>query len=100
MLPLGVALLAMPALAQTGSSTSDPTTSASPAPTAAVTSASAPVAAKAPAKQKVICEDQDETGSRLSRHRVCLTAQQWSEARAVERTTVERAQFNRPTNGH
>jgi len=49
-------------------------------------------AAAAPDKAKLICENQEVTGSRLQRRRVCLTSDQWREARRQERLDVEHDQ--------
>ena len=53
---------------------------ATPAPTAVA--APAPQASVTPDKRKsdldkVVCRSQDEIGSRLERHQVCMTKQQW-----------------------
>jgi len=41
---------------------------------------------------KVVCERQDEIGSRLSSKKVCMTVQEWQEYRAEHRENVERWQ--------
>ncbi len=49
-----------------------------------------------PAKDpnKVICEREEETGSRLAARRVCLTREQWEMRRRDHRNELERAQQN------
>jgi hypothetical protein len=42
-----------------------------------------------------ICQPVAETGSRLSRGRVCLTRSQWEQQRRETRQNVERAQVQR-----
>lgn len=42
--------------------------------------------------QKLVCETQEATGSRLGGKRVCLTREAWAERRLQERQVVERAQ--------
>ncbi|MBV9840263.1 MAG: hypothetical protein JOY99_01800 [Sphingomonadaceae bacterium] len=58
-----------------------------------------PVAATAspatPAKPKLICEEDDETGTRLGNHKVCMTADQWRAARVQARE--EMANWQRGT---
>ena len=46
----------------------------------------------APDKSKLICETDDETGSRLAKHKTCLTSDQWREMRRQERLDVEHDQ--------
>lgn len=41
---------------------------------------------------KLVCEKQESTGSRLGGQRVCLTREAWAERRLQERQVVERAQ--------
>ena len=50
-----------------------------------------------PADQ-VICERQEDTGSRLSSHKICHTRSQWAEIRRDDRSDVERAQSQRALN--
>lgn len=47
---------------------------------------------------EVVCEKQQETGSRLSSQRVCMTRSQWAEQRRVDRQEIEKAQVQRPQN--
>ncbi|HEX8667646.1 MAG TPA: hypothetical protein VF727_04660 [Allosphingosinicella sp.] len=58
-----------------------------------------PQADKSSDSDRLVCRMVAETGSRLSRSRVCLTKEQWEEQRAENRRTVERSQANRPMNG-
>ena len=52
----------------------------------------APVASKAKDPNRVICEREDQLGSRLGGKKVCMTWQQWQEKRAEERNTLEDVQ--------
>ena len=47
-----------------------------------------------------ICRTLNDTGSRLSRSRVCLTRAEWAERRRVQRQALEQSQRGnvRPTN--
>jgi hypothetical protein len=47
----------------------------------------------------VICERQEEIGSRLSTRRVCHTRSQWAQMRQDDRSAVERGQSQRSMNG-
>ena len=47
---------------------------------------------------EVICINQNTTGSRVNRVRVCRTRQQWVEARQETRKSVERVQTFKTTN--
>ena len=44
------------------------------------------------AREKVICRSIEETGSRISSKRVCMTAAQWRQAQHDARNAVEEAQ--------
>src|SRR3954454_19278856 len=61
--------------------------------------AAAPKAADA---DQMICEKQEELGSRLSTHKVCHTRSQWEQMRFGDRSTIERVQTQRSIdqNGH
>jgi len=50
---------------------------------------------------RIICEKVEETGSRISAKRVCMTAQQWEEKRRADRAYLEDAQQRsiEPTSG-
>lgn len=41
---------------------------------------------------KLVCQRQDEIGSRLSAKKVCMTVKEWQEFRAQNRETLERWQ--------
>jgi hypothetical protein len=45
---------------------------------------------------EMICRSIEDTGSRLSRSRICLTRAQWADHRRHQRQTVERNQASRP----
>jgi hypothetical protein len=49
-------------------------------------------AAKVNPDDRVICEREEETGSRLASKRVCMTARQWAEQRRSDREATEDAQ--------
>ncbi|HEX6660841.1 MAG TPA: hypothetical protein VF067_03100 [Sphingomicrobium sp.] len=55
-------------------------------------SAAPPTQSAAPAKAKLICETQSETGSRLDRKRVCHTAAEWQQIKAESRDAIEKYQ--------
>ena len=46
---------------------------------------------KAAAKEKIVCVDQTETGSRLSKRKICQTASQWEQQRKDARDMLERS---------
>lgn len=52
----------------------------------------APYASSSEAEEELICETFKETGSRIKRKRICLTAAEWEARKAADRETVERAQ--------
>jgi invasion protein IalB len=70
--------------------------------------ASAPAVAQADQQQQsakkaldpnqVVCEKQEETGSRLASKRVCMTRSQWAEQRRLDRQEVDRAQTQKSMN--
>lgn len=45
-----------------------------------------------PAKAKLICEKEQETGSRLGGRRVCHTKEEWDQIRAETRQNLEKIQ--------
>lgn len=55
------------------------------APALALDAAALPAAAKAKDPKRKICEPVEETGSRLSSKRICLTAEQWEAQRGGNR---------------
>jgi len=52
-------------------------------------------AAAGPDPNQRVCRNMGETGSRLSRSRVCLTRAEWEARRREARDTVQRAQTSR-----
>lgn len=50
---------------------------------------------------RIICEKQEELGSRLQSKRVCMTAAEWATKRREERQMIDRAQTQgvRPSGG-
>jgi len=52
-------------------------------------------AKKALDPNQVVCEKEEETGSRLSSHRVCMTRSQWAEQRRLNRQEIDRDQTQR-----
>ena len=51
---------------------------------------------KAPDMNEVVCEKEQDTGSRLMSHKVCMTRSQWAEQRRLERMDIDKAQVDRP----
>lgn len=45
---------------------------------------------------EVVCQQQEETGSRLSGRRVCMTRQQWADQLALDREALQHAQRSNP----
>lgn len=71
---------------------------AAPALADATTATDTAATTASPAKPKLICEHEDEIGTRLGGHRVCKTAAQWAEERRAAREAVDRAQTVRACN--
>lgn len=44
---------------------------------------------------EVVCEKQEETGSRLAVRRVCMTRSQWADRKGQDRQEIERVQTQR-----
>lgn len=44
---------------------------------------------------KLVCRTVEITGSRLGKKRICHTAEEWAEQRALDRQQIERQQANR-----
>jgi invasion protein IalB len=44
---------------------------------------------------EVVCEKQEETGSRLAVRRVCMTRSQWADRKSQDRQEIERVQTQR-----
>jgi hypothetical protein len=57
---------------------------------------SAPKNARDP--NEIVCERQQEIGSRLGGERVCKTRAQWAEERRVSREDIDKAQMQRDLN--
>lgn len=56
----------------------------------------APKAAAVPSDpNRMICRAQELTGSRLKAAKVCMTAQQWAEQKALDREAIEKVQAAR-----
>jgi Ni/Co efflux regulator RcnB len=53
-------------------------------------------ARKALDPNQVVCEKQEETGSRLGGKRVCMTRSQWAEQRRLDRQEIDKAQVSVP----
>jgi hypothetical protein len=49
---------------------------------------------KAGDPNRMVCQREETTGTRLGARRICLTAAQWEEKRRVHREELERAQRN------
>src|SRR5438045_4845181 len=62
------------------------------AQTAAQPQQSAPATAKDKDPNRIICERQEEIGTRLGGKKVCKTAAQWDEERRMQRDAVEKYQ--------
>jgi hypothetical protein len=60
----------------------------------APTPMTAPTAATAAnsADDKIVCEKEEQIGSRLGARKVCMTVKQWAEQRRIEREQVEKFQ--------
>lgn len=72
------------------------------APALAQTAAQPPAQNAKPAKDKLVCETQEETGSRIDRKRVCHTAEEWQAIKAQNRDALEKIQqqaTGTPTSG-
>lgn len=52
----------------------------------------------APDPNEVICEKEQDSGSRISTKRVCMTRSQWAEQRRLNRQDIEKIQTQRPCN--
>lgn len=66
------------------------------APAFAQAAPAAPQAKKALDPNEMICEKEEDTGSRLSSHKVCMTRSQWAEQRRLNRMDIDKAQTQRP----
>lgn len=61
--------------------------------------AAQPANAKLKEPNKIICERQEEIGSRLGGKKVCKTAAEWQEERTQQRRTVEDVQRQATSTG-
>lgn len=52
------------------------------------------------AADQVICEKEEDTGSRLTAHKICHTRSQWDQLRRDDRGAIERVQQQRSMSGH
>lgn len=59
-----------------------------------------PQAAQTNAPDQVICEREEDTGSRITGHKICHTRSQWAQMRRDDRDNTEQTQRNRPMNGN
>jgi hypothetical protein len=41
---------------------------------------------------QMVCRNIQETGSRLSKRRICMTREEWAEQKRIQRAEIERAQ--------
>lgn len=65
---------------------------------AAIAQASPQAAApgvKTPDPNEIVCEKQEEIGSRLASHRVCKTRAEWAEERRLNRMDIDKIQTQR-----
>jgi hypothetical protein len=63
------------------------------APALAQTSGT-PTKPQQPAKPKLICEKQEEIGTRLGGRKVCHTKEEWDQLRSAAREDLEKSQRN------
>ena len=63
-----------------------------PAQGNAAPSTSAPASAAPPGHASLICEYQDDTGSRVARKKLCYTAEEWQRIKAESRESIEKYQ--------
>ena len=61
--------------------------------TAAV--AANPASKKQRDPNEVVCEKQQELGSRVAMKRICMTRAEWAERRRLDRSEIEKAQTSR-----
>lgn len=68
---------------------------ANPAPQSTAPGNSAGTTAKTPDPNEVICERQEDVGSRLSAKRICMTRSQWADQKTQDRQQLEKVQVQR-----
>ena len=56
-------------------------------------------AKSAPDPNEIVCEKEQELGSRLVHHKVCMTRAQWEDSRRQDRQAIEKAQMQRGLSG-
>lgn len=69
------------------------------APAFAQTAPATPQAKTTPDPNEVVCEKEEETGSRLGASKICKTRAQWAEERRLNRAEIDKAQTQRPCTG-
>lgn len=75
-------------------------TSPAPPSSSALASARTPLAKSATDPNRIICEDEEETGSLIAKQRVCMTAAQWREKSYSSGQWTERqSTYNTAPNG-
>jgi hypothetical protein len=65
------------------------------APTGAIAQGSGSLEAKARKGTQMVCRPIKETGSRLSKKRICMTREEWAEQKRIMRTDLNQAQTRR-----
>lgn len=66
--------------------------------------AQAPAAVPAPTTaaqnpNEIVCQKQEETGSRLAKKKICMTRAEWADRQLQDRQELERAQTRRGMKG-
>jgi invasion protein IalB len=69
------------------------------AQTATTPTAQAATARPAQDPNEIICQKQEETGSRLVKKKVCMTRAEWADRQLQDRQELERAQTRRGMKG-
>jgi invasion protein IalB len=65
------------------------------APAFAQSAPAAPQAKSTPDPSEVVCEKEEEIGSRIASHKICKTRAQWAEDRRASRQDIEKIQMQR-----
>ena len=52
--------------------------------------------AKTPDPNEIVCEKEQDSGSRLVTNKVCMTRSQWAEQKRLNRMDIEKMQVQRP----
>lgn len=50
-----------------------------------------------PDPNEVVCEKEEDTGSRIQSSKVCMTRSQWAEQKRLNRKDIDKIQVQRPT---